>query len=401
MLFNRLLVIFLACVTVFSACDHDMGITEQLIMNAPNAEAQEPSVIPDWLKEKLWQDEETLIAELVALENAGGKLGDTIINGVVVDYRQVTVLSNQLAIRRLQDRIYTKWINAEGVAIITGGVRDRDMEVARDIVLAMTAKRPEIREYLHYDTGFYMVVYDAGQFLTSRLPENFFKTSVGFVPPGVCTNVGKDNQFVCFAPNGGWNLAGQILTVRRSYPDLTCKEAYMEYYGKNATEAELERLENTLQRIKTNYPGGWCDPEEVLPALSWHIFVHEFAHAIDLAAIRKIDPEFESQLTEAYENAVANELWTAKIGGAVSLPNLESKPGLGYSSTNAKEYWAENTKIWFFPTEKTNFNGGSENRPEMSQQTLKELDPMLYDLLSKWYPATAFILPEHNMFGSY
>ena len=110
---NRLLTILFVCVIVLSACDRDMSITEQLTMNAPNAEAEEPSVIPDWLKEKLWHDKETLIAELVALENAG-TLGGTKINGVVVDTRPVTVLSNQLATRQLQDKIYTKWINAEG-----------------------------------------------------------------------------------------------------------------------------------------------------------------------------------------------------------------------------------------------------------------------------------------------
>ena len=249
----------------------------------------------------------------------------------------------------------------------------------------MTAKHPKIREYLHYNTGFYMVVYNGGQFLTSRLPENFFKTSVGFVPPGVCTHVGKDSQLVCFAPNGGWNLAGQMRTLRRRYPDKTCKEAYMEYYAKDATEAELEWIETyVLPYIKANSPGSWCDPEESLPALSWTIFVHEFAHAMDFEAIREIDPKFKVKLVEAWENAIANELWTIKRDT--------------YAATNAVEYWAVNTQFWFFPAEKTDYNDGSENKPEISQRTLKELDPKLYALLSKWYPATEFILPEQNMF---
>ena len=391
MLYNRLLVIFLACVIVLSACDRDISITEQLVMNAPNAEAEEPSLIPDWLKEKLWRDKETLIAELVALENAG-TLGGTKIHGIVIDHRPVTVLANQITMRQLQDYVYAKWINAEGIAIIaTGGIEDRELEVARDIVLAMTAKHPKIREYLHYDAGFYMVLYEAGRFLTSRLPENLFSIH-GFVPPGVCTHVGKDNQLICFAPSGGWNLAGTIQQLRRRYPDKTCKEAVIEFYSIGATEDELEWLETYLfPNIEENQY--WCENWSE-PALSWHIFVHEFAHAMDLAAIRKIDPEFESQLIEAYDNAVANELWTTKLGGKTHL----SKPGLGYSSNNPLEYWAVNTQYWFFPRSATDFNDGSENRPEISQRTLKALDPKLYALLSKWYPATEFIRPEHNMF---
>ena len=60
------------------------------------------------------------------------------------------------------------------------------------------------------------------------------------------------------------------------------------------------------------------------------ILVHEFAHAIDLMALRKIHDTFEGQLEVAYRAAMAQGLWQ----------------GL-YAAENKEEYWAEGVQCWF------------------------------------------------------
>lgn len=60
------------------------------------------------------------------------------------------------------------------------------------------------------------------------------------------------------------------------------------------------------------------------------ILVHEFAHAIDLMALRGVDPAFEEKLASAYRKAMEEGLWK----------------GL-YAAENKEEYWAEGVQSWF------------------------------------------------------
>lgn len=326
--------LLICLVVILSACDHDMNITEQ-ILYAPNPELESPTWIPDWLKEKIWEDEDALVEELLALgEN---------------DTQQAIDLSHRIATRQLQDGFYYEWINADGIAIIgtRGGVNHTHFEIAREIVLTMTAKHPEIRELLHYDTGFYIVIFNRREHATLRgFPEfhqmvNLNSKAPQWIPRGVFLWSGA-----CFAPTGGMNINGTVINTRVHYEGKTCKEMG---YGKD---------------------GHWCGWDN--QGLGWDVFIHEFAHAIHWI-IAQTDSTFEPDLQKAYENAVEKELWTVKRNP--------------YAKKDFFEYWAVNTESWFSPQRALeNFNG--KPAPEISQKTFKELDPKLYKLLSEWYPKT-------------
>ena len=220
---NRLLTILFVCVIVFSACDRDMGITEHLLLKEdPNAEieAGEPSLIPDWLKEKIWGNEETLLEELIALEE--DSWADYFINGIRVDGTdQVAMdLANQIVSIQEKERIHNKWVNAGGIAILgTRWVTTTELEIARDIVLTMSSKHPDLREYLSFNTGFYILLYNQFKEDITYLPEysqiNFGKKPVFAL--GICGNV-------CITPSGGINLAGEKIKPQIRFRDNTCSE---------------------------------------------------------------------------------------------------------------------------------------------------------------------------------
>jgi hypothetical protein len=60
------------------------------------------------------------------------------------------------------------------------------------------------------------------------------------------------------------------------------------------------------------------------------IAIHEFAHAIHLMAMDKIDPTFDKRLRDAYDKAMATGLWKKM-----------------YAADNHCEYWAEGVQSWF------------------------------------------------------
>ena len=171
----------------------------------------------------------------------------------------------------------------------TRGMSTRIEEMA-NIMLTMTQKRPEIRKELHYDTGFYFVIYYPVKYTTDQLPEwreakKGFGDSIYLIPPGFCyfRQVNSANRVIysfsmCAAPSKVFDYA-----VNRAW------------WFKN----------------------------------SWQVGIHEFAHAMDYA-IRKIDSSFEKKLTEAYENGKEKGLWTYHL----------TAPPDSFRD-NPKEYWAE------------------------------------------------------------
>lgn len=82
-------------------------------------------------------------------------------------------------------------------------------------------------------------------------------------------------------------------------------------------------------------PAVSCAEENVLcgkgdPYSTESILVHEFAHAIHLIALEKIDPKFDRRLKEAYDAAMAAGKWKSL-----------------YAAENHAEYWAEAVQSWF------------------------------------------------------
>jgi cyclophilin family peptidyl-prolyl cis-trans isomerase len=71
-----------------------------------------------------------------------------------------------------------------------------------------------------------------------------------------------------------------------------------------------------------------CFPGD--PYSTENICIHEFAHAIHLTGLNRVDPTFDPRLRAAYQNATNRGLWRGT-----------------YAGSNREEYWAEATQSWF------------------------------------------------------
>jgi len=97
------------------------------------------------------------------------------------------------------------------------------------------------------------------------------------------------------------------------------------------------------------------------------ILVHEFAHAIHLMAINKIDPDFDQTLKTTYEKAIKKGLWKNT-----------------YAAENHREYWAEGVQAWFDCDRESATPDGVHNHIN-TRKELKKYDPELYKLISQWF----------------
>jgi cyclophilin family peptidyl-prolyl cis-trans isomerase len=82
-------------------------------------------------------------------------------------------------------------------------------------------------------------------------------------------------------------------------------------------------------------PSVSCAEENLLgfprdPYSTENILVHEFAHAIHLMGLKRLDPTFDARLVEAFQGATNRGLWKGT-----------------YAGSNAEEYWAEAVQNWF------------------------------------------------------
>ncbi len=85
----------------------------------------------------------------------------------------------------LKRTYYNRYVDAGGIAIIGNSVvEDHYFIDAREVVLRMTFKRPDIREQLSAEHGFYIVLLNIDS-STSELPENAFRENFPDFP-GEC-----------------------------------------------------------------------------------------------------------------------------------------------------------------------------------------------------------------------
>lgn len=216
---------------------------------------------------------------------------------------------------------------------------------ARHIVVAMTSHRPEIREQLSPETGFYFILTDIEETRgrVKTIPEwdlwgfIFSGGPIRIINIGMCVHA--EGRLVCTAP-----AAKNVRIQTRPFGE-TCENH-------------------------------WCTME--LHLKDWSILTHEMAHAVDYAA-RQIDPNFQTELEAAYENAKANNLWdyTRILSGH-------------HAMLNPKEYWAVASEYWFYTFRATRLSTQETREgvdiPEQRREDLKERDPLIYALLEKWYP---------------
>ncbi len=183
-----------------------------------------------------------------------------------------------------QRAFYTKYINADGIAILAHvSVEDEHLIAARHVVLVMTAKHPALRDRLRVQHGFYLIL---------------FKHATG---PGDAIGV----------------------------PELFGK------LGDYGTYREQSRCSVTYSLRGSQGVNGYCIAAVAQEHLGrMHTVVHEFAHALD-SEIDRLVPGFLDRLEQAYQKAKASgayrNLWDPYI-----------------ITENSREYWAEGTEIWFY-----------------------------------------------------
>lgn len=207
------------------------------------------------------------------------------------------------------DDFYSKYASADGLPIVASKkVNDKALTVAADVVTNMLAGRPDVMKAL----------------------------IEGRVRVGI---IGKDEQTTDLPEYAGL----------RDKADFWNKRAR----GLGATPAALASSageENLLGLPTDRYRG-----ESIL--------VHEFAHTLHTMGLRKVDPQFEGRLKEAFDNAKKKSLW-AKT----------------YAITDTLEYWAEGVQSYFDCNMPVRQPDGIHNGIT-TRVALKKYDPELHDLI--------------------
>lgn len=227
------------------------------------------------------------------------------------------------------DPFYKKYTDALGIAIVSSdNVPGAALLVARDIVIHMLSKRPDLRE----------------EMIKRRMRVGVMAQSES------TTDVPEQKNWKKPSRNDPRLTPGE----RNNYENGIAKMTDKEYWDKRArgmggnptTCAE----ENLL-----GYPGTRYYGENIL--------VHEFSHAI-MSAIRTVEPTLFAEIQEAYKEAMTKGLWKNH-----------------YASTNANEYWAEGTQTWFW----SNYEYMDGATRVQSPDDLQAYDPKLYELLGRVY----------------
>ena len=168
---NLTLCVALMLICLFRCgCDvQDVLQPTQLIETLSAAEPTVLSPVPDVIfKDVMAKRREDLMMVLKEWDAAGDEPGGWMSTAEGV----VPVTKKQILERKLkgvpieeyshletQKAFYTKYINAEGIAIVANaGVTDAEMIDARTVLLTMTSKHPHLRDRLQMKHGFYMIL---------------------------------------------------------------------------------------------------------------------------------------------------------------------------------------------------------------------------------------------------
>ena len=157
---------------------------------------------------------------------------------------------------------YDRYIDAEGIAIAGNHtVADESFREARNVILLMTAKHPELRDRLHTRHGFYMILYKVRE--GDKVPELYLYAKLLGSPVislGACSK--------------GSTLTAQAITGYCFAPEI-------------------------MRQTKLTYPHGYGFVS---------LFAHEFGHAIE-TEIARLDANFRDKLKQAYATSIELETW--------------------------------------------------------------------------------------------
>lgn len=118
--------------------------------------------------------------------------------------------------------------------------------------------------------------------------------------------------------------------------------------------------------------------------------IHELTHSIHLLALRDILPNFDKELKSAYKNMRNKRLWSD------SGIQYADNDGMGYIAQNEVEYLAVGSELW---NNVRSIEAKTTREKDISlHQHLKQNDPQLYKLLSKFYNASNLINPSVSIY---
>ncbi len=216
---------------------------------------------------------------------------------------------------------YKKYVDALGIPVLSSEkVPDDALFVARDIINSMLAMRPDLRK---------------------SMIERKWRTGV----------IGETEMTMDIPEYGNFRRPGKPEGEPINQLDRDYHANRSRGMGGNPTTGAEENL--------LGYPGTryWGE----------HIFVHEFAHAIN-SAIRSVDPAMQAEIRASYDSAMA--------AGKYLHPDGRKH----YATTNAGEYWAEGVQWWFFSNYGECFK---DNIKVETPDEFKAYDPKLYELISR------------------
>jgi cyclophilin family peptidyl-prolyl cis-trans isomerase len=236
---------------------------------------------------------------------------------------------------------YRKYVDALGIPIISSArVPDEAVLVARDIVIHMTAKRPDVRAAM-IERGTRVGVMAITE-MTTDIPEqrDWKKPAIDDrrLTPGERARYNEPGGIGSMTDQEYWNRRARGMG------------------GRYTTGAE----ENIL-----GYPGTRYYGENIL--------VHEFSHGI-MGALRTADSALYARLEVAYQQARDRKLYLSPRGS----PH--------YAVNTIGEYWAEGTQWWFWSNYPATFASHGVEQEVWSPRDLERYDPELYDILSSVYP---------------
>lgn len=119
--------------------------------------------------------------------------------------------------------------------------------------------------------------------------------------------------------------------------------------------------------------------------------IHEITHSIHLLALTDLLPDFDSTLTKTFKTMRQQRLWQ---GASIQYVDND---GMGYIAENEFEYLAVGSELWH------NVNGSEAklDRPEgiSLHEHLKQVDPDLYGMLSRFYNPKITLNPLASMYS--
>ena len=214
------------------------------------------------------------------------------------------------------DPFYEKYCDAGGIPVVSSSlVPDLALEWVRHQAMKMTGLRPNVAQAMINRQTRIAIMADSE--VTTDIPEH-------------------SDLYVAF-PGTDWDVRARGLGATVDRPASSAAE------------------ENVL-----------CYSSDVYRGES--IFIHEFAHTMDIMGLRFVDSTFSNRLQMAYDAAISAGLWVNT-----------------HAATNKQEYWAEGVQDWFNSNLESDPPNGTHNSIN-TRQELANYDPTLYQLIMEVMP---------------